>query len=133
MHGGLWLKELISCRIRCRSPFHAIGAGLHPPERSFDPSILRRCQVRHLRAARPSWSSTVGGLLSSDGGVLALREVRRCLPVADRLVGCLLWPLTSSVWSQSLGWDRRRSAGGATAERRIGRSPVNSTPPSPLH
>jgi len=29
-----------------------------------------------------------GGLLSSDGGVLALREVERRLGVADRLAAC---------------------------------------------
>ena len=31
-----------------------------------------------------------GGLLSSDGGVLALREVERRLRVADRLAACLV-------------------------------------------
>jgi len=33
-----------------------------------------------------------GGLLSSDGGVLALREVERRLRVADRLAACLIDP-----------------------------------------
>jgi Transposase DDE domain group 1 len=33
-----------------------------------------------------------GGLLSSDGGVLALREVERRLRVADRLAACLVDP-----------------------------------------
>src|SRR5580704_14419061 len=31
-----------------------------------------------------------GGLLSSDGGVLALREVERRLGVADRLAACVV-------------------------------------------
>jgi hypothetical protein len=30
-----------------------------------------------------------GGSLSSDGGVLALREVEKCLRVADRLAACI--------------------------------------------
>src|SRR5271167_691228 len=33
-----------------------------------------------------------GGLLSSDGGVLALREVDQRLRVADRLAACLIDP-----------------------------------------
>ena len=33
-----------------------------------------------------------GGLLSSDGGVLALREVEGRLRVADRLAACLVDP-----------------------------------------
>ena len=33
-----------------------------------------------------------GGLLSSDGGVLALREVEQRLRVADRLAACLVDP-----------------------------------------
>ena len=31
-----------------------------------------------------------GGLLSSDGGVLALREVEQRLRVADRLAACMM-------------------------------------------
>ena len=31
-----------------------------------------------------------GGLLSSDGGILALREVEQRLRVADRLAACLV-------------------------------------------
>ena len=31
-----------------------------------------------------------GGLLSSDGGVLALREVEQRLRVADRLADCMI-------------------------------------------
>jgi len=33
-----------------------------------------------------------GGLLSSDGGVLAVREVERRLRVADRLAACMVDP-----------------------------------------
>src|SRR5213595_3361454 len=33
-----------------------------------------------------------GGLLSSDGGVLALREVEKRMGVADRLAACLIDP-----------------------------------------
>src|SRR5437588_6264407 len=33
-----------------------------------------------------------GGLLSSDGGVLALREIEKRLGVADRLATCLVDP-----------------------------------------
>ena len=36
-----------------------------------------------------------GGLLSSDGGVLALREVEQRLRVADRLAACLVDPRTA--------------------------------------
>lgn len=31
-----------------------------------------------------------GGELSSDGGVLALREIETCLGLADRLAACLM-------------------------------------------
>ena len=34
-----------------------------------------------------------GGLLSSDGGVLALREIEQRLRVADRLAACLVDPM----------------------------------------
>ncbi len=34
----------------------------------------------------------VGGLLSSDGGVLLLREIEQCLRVADRLAACIKDP-----------------------------------------
>lgn len=34
-----------------------------------------------------------GGLLSSDGGTLALREVEQRLRVADRLAGCIEDPV----------------------------------------
>ncbi|MGO8916752.1 MAG: transposase, partial [Stellaceae bacterium] len=33
-----------------------------------------------------------GGLLSSDGGVLALREVEQRLRLADRLAACIVDP-----------------------------------------
>ncbi len=42
-----------------------------------------------LVAGKPIVARFDGGLLSSDGGVLALREVEQRLRVADRLVGCI--------------------------------------------
>src|ERR1700690_2382796 len=43
-----------------------------------------------------------GGLLSSDGGVLALREVERGLRVADRLAGCVVDPRAPDQITHSL-------------------------------
>src|SRR5277367_1284132 len=43
-----------------------------------------------------------GGLLSSDGGVLALREVERRLRVADRLVACMIDPRAPDQITHSL-------------------------------
>ena len=43
-----------------------------------------------------------GGLLSSDGGVLALREVERRLRVADRLAACLADPRAPDQITHSL-------------------------------
>jgi hypothetical protein len=43
-----------------------------------------------------------GGLLSSDGGVLALREVERRLRVADRLAACLVDPRAPDQVTHSL-------------------------------
>ena len=43
-----------------------------------------------------------GGLLSSDGGVLALREVEQRLRVADRLVGCMEDPRTPDQITHTL-------------------------------
>jgi hypothetical protein len=43
-----------------------------------------------------------GGLLSSDGGVLALREVERRLRVADRLAGCVVDPRAPDQITHSL-------------------------------
>lgn len=42
-----------------------------------------------LVAGKPIVARFDGGLLSSNGGVLALREVEQRLRVADRLVGCI--------------------------------------------
>ncbi len=43
-----------------------------------------------------------GGLLSSDGGVLALREIEQRLGVADRLAGCLVDPRAPEQITHSL-------------------------------
>src|SRR5271165_2645528 len=43
-----------------------------------------------------------GGLLSSDGGVLALREVERRLRVADRLAACMIDPRAPNQITHSL-------------------------------
>jgi hypothetical protein len=43
-----------------------------------------------------------GGLLSSDGGVLLLREVEQRLRVADRLAGCIEDPRTPELITHSL-------------------------------
>ncbi len=43
-----------------------------------------------------------GGLLSSDGGVLALREVERHLRVADRLAACMIDPRAPDQITHSL-------------------------------
>ncbi len=43
-----------------------------------------------------------GGLLSSDGGVVALREVEQRLRVADRLAGCLVDPRAPDQITHSL-------------------------------
>ncbi|MGO9526956.1 MAG: transposase, partial [Verrucomicrobiia bacterium] len=43
-----------------------------------------------------------GGLLSSDGGVLLLREVERHLRVADRLAACMVDPRAADLITHSL-------------------------------
>src|ERR1700685_1728760 len=43
-----------------------------------------------------------GGLLSSDGGVLALREVEQRLRVADRLAACMIAPRAADQITHSL-------------------------------
>src|SRR3984957_21032878 len=43
-----------------------------------------------------------GGLLSSDGGILALREVEQRLRVADRLAGCMVDPRAPDQITHSL-------------------------------
>jgi hypothetical protein len=43
-----------------------------------------------------------GGLLSSDGGVLVLREVEQRLRVADRLAGCLVDPRSPDLITHTL-------------------------------
>src|SRR5580698_3764349 len=43
-----------------------------------------------------------GGLLSSDGGILALREVEQRLRVADRLAGCMFDPRAPDQITHSL-------------------------------
>src|SRR5260370_15295293 len=43
-----------------------------------------------------------GGLLSSDGGILALREVEQRLRVADRLAACLADPRAPDQVTHSL-------------------------------
>ena len=54
-----------------------------------------------------------GGLLSSDGGVLALREVEQRLRVADRLADCMIDPRAadqvSKVMKRTVGALRRRA------------------------
>src|SRR5580704_6522796 len=44
----------------------------------------------------------INGLLSSDGGVLALREVERRLRVADRLAACMIDPRAPDQITHSL-------------------------------
>jgi len=51
-----------------------------------------RCRACHLLPARRLSSSSTGGLLSSDGGILVLREVEQRLRVADRMAACLVDP-----------------------------------------
>jgi len=50
-----------------------------------------------------------GGLLSSDGGVLALREVEQRLRVADRLAACMIDPRAAirsrTAWRTSSVFD----------------------------
>ena len=43
-----------------------------------------------------------GGLLSSDGGVLVLREVEQRLRVADRLAACMVDPRAPELITHSL-------------------------------
>ncbi len=43
-----------------------------------------------------------GGVLSSDGGVLVLREVERRIPVADRLAACMVDPRAADQITHSL-------------------------------
>ncbi len=43
-----------------------------------------------------------GGLLSSDGGVLVLREVEQRLGVADRLAACLVDPRAPDLITHTL-------------------------------
>ena len=43
-----------------------------------------------------------GGLLSSDGGILALREIEQRLRVSDRLAGCLVDPRNPELITHSL-------------------------------
>jgi hypothetical protein len=51
--------------------------------------MLRRfCRVGHRCKARP-WSPLDGGRLSSEGGLLALREIEGRLDLAERLAECL--------------------------------------------
>ena len=53
-----------------------------------------------------------GGLLSSDGGILALREVEQRLRVADRLAACMVDPVASpssiTITTRSRTGARRR-------------------------
>jgi hypothetical protein len=46
-----------------------------------------------------------GGLLSSDGGILILREIEQRLRVADRLASCILGPVrrirSLTLWPRS--------------------------------
>jgi hypothetical protein len=44
-----------------------------------------------------------GGLLSSDGGLLALRKVEQRLRVADRLAACLVAPRVPDQITHTLG------------------------------
>ena len=46
-----------------------------------------------------------GGRLSSEGGLLALREIERRLGLADRLAGCLRDPRMPEKVVASLGGD----------------------------
>ena len=60
-----------------------------------------------LPGLSPVWGKSVvakfdGGLLSSDGGVLALREVEQRLRVADRLAGCIKDPRSPAAITHSL-------------------------------
>ena len=48
-----------------------------------------------------------GGRLSSEGGLLALREIDRRLGLADRLANCLVDPRAPERWC--IAW--RRSSG----------------------
>ena len=43
-----------------------------------------------------------GGLLSSDGGILLLREVEQRLRVADRLAGCMVDPRAPDLITHTL-------------------------------
>ena len=43
-----------------------------------------------------------GGLLSSDGGILALREIEQRLRVSDRLAACLVDPRNPELITHSL-------------------------------
>ena len=45
-----------------------------------------------------------GGLLSSDGGVLALREVEQRLRLADRLAACIVDPRDPDQVTHSTAW-----------------------------
>jgi Transposase DDE domain group 1 len=65
-----------------------------------------------LPALSPVCGKTVvvkirGRLLSSDGGVLVLREVEQCLRVADRLAACIVDPRAPDLitYIQSLSRD----------------------------
>ena len=53
-------------------------------------------------SGRPVVVKFDGGLLSSDGGVLALREVEQRLRVADRLAACMIDPRAADQITHSL-------------------------------
>ena len=98
-----------------------------------------------------------GGLLSSDGGLLALREIEQRLGLATRVAGCIIDPLVpEQVTHQldeivrfrtlmiaagyedgndadALGGRGRNSAHLGTTGRAAGRCTLSSSPRDPYH
>ena len=85
MHGRMWLKRLNLCKNL------VVEADL----RDFNPSAAFAMNDPMLplpglssASGKPVVVKFDGGLLSSDGGVLALREVEERLRVCDLLAAC---------------------------------------------
>src|SRR3954469_1455204 len=74
-----------------------------------------------------------GGLLSSDGGVLALREVEKRLRVADRFAACIKDPRAPDHRPHSIAQEksktrnadcrRREATGSANRSAQVGEEP----------
>ena len=92
----MWLKRLSLRRIWLSEPISNCDRP-HRHERSY--AAAARFVIRFRQAGVVKFD---GGLLSSDGGVLALREVEERLRVADRLAACMIDPRAADQITHSL-------------------------------